>query len=246
FNGTVTDAAGAVVPQAEIKVINRATNLQQTTKSDENGRFSFADLQIGTYKVTFAKDGFKTQEYPDIIVQANRTTTLKASLQVGGASETITVTASPLLNETDTSNGYVLSTSAIQALPLGTGSFTQLATLAPGVHADPLGGADSNAGLGNMNINANGQRDTSNNFSVDGVSANNLFNGKSSSQVEENRNTLNTGQTSITGGLTRTNTSVYDAIGQGILSPPQETIQELRVNTSMYDAAQGNRSGAQI
>lgn len=58
--------------------------------------------------------------------------------------------------------GYVVDQTTIEQTPLGTGSFTQLAIMSPGVHADFLGGADSNAGLGNQAIFANGQRDTSN------------------------------------------------------------------------------------
>src|SRR4029077_1974461 len=60
--------------------------------------------------------------------------------------------------------------------PLGTGSFTQLALLSPGVNADFLTGSGSIAGLGNQNIFANGQRDGSNSFMVNGVQAFNVFN----------------------------------------------------------------------
>ena len=62
------------------------------------------------------------------------------------------------------------------------------------MHADFLGGAGSNTGLGNQAIFANGNRDTSNSFSLNGVSTNNLFNGNSTSQVGENRFVLNTGE----------------------------------------------------
>ncbi len=72
----------------------------------------------------------------------------------------------------------------IQETPLGTGSFTQLAILSPRVHADFLGGAGSNSGLGNQAIFANGQRDTSNSFSLNGIGTNNLFNGNSTSRWE--------------------------------------------------------------
>jgi hypothetical protein len=246
ITGVVNDSAGALLPQVQVVVVNQATNLQQTRLSDGEGAYSFSGLPIGAYTVAFSKEGFRSEVHTEVLVQANRTTTVKTSLQPGGTSERVTVTATPLLNETDVSNGYILGPASIQALPLGTGSFTQLATLSPGVNADLLSGADSNAGLGNQNIYANGQRDTSNGFSINGINANNLFNGKSSSGVAEFRNTFNTGQQSLSGGVVRTNTSVFDAIGQGLPSPPPETIQELRVNTSMYDAAQGAHGGAQI
>ena len=150
------------------------------------------------------------------------------------------------MNQVDTTNGYVVDTQTIQETPLGTGSFTQLAILSPGVHSDFLGGAGSNAGLGNQAIFANGNRDTSNSFSLNGVSTNNLFNGNSTSQVGENRFVLNTGENFGSGGSIQTSTSVYGAIGQALPTPPTDAIQEIAVNTSMYDASQGNNSGAHI
>jgi len=59
------------------------------------------------------------------------------------------------LDESDTTNGYTLNADLIEGSPLGTGSFTQLAILRPGVNADLLSGAGTNAGLGNQNIFAN-------------------------------------------------------------------------------------------
>ncbi|HEV3254858.1 MAG TPA: TonB-dependent receptor [Candidatus Acidoferrales bacterium] len=248
INGTVTDSSGAVVQGVTVKVHNVDTGLEQTATTRSDGAFSVADLPIGTYRVEFSKTGFKTDAHPQILVRGNTTSTVNASMQAGEVSTTVTVNATPLLNDTDTTNGYTLSTDVIESTPLGTGSFTQLAILAPGVNADLLGGSGSNSGLGNQSIFANGQRDTSNSFSVNGVTTNNLFNGMSSSQVGTNRTVLNTGEVGVNNanGLIQTGTSVFDAIGEALPSPPPETIQELRVNTSMYDASQGANSGAHI
>jgi hypothetical protein len=214
--------------------------------TNQAGAYNLFGLPIGTYRVSFSKEGFKTETHSQILVQANRTTTVDGRLEPGTATTTITVTATPLLNKVDTTNGYVLGSTVIEAIPLGTGSFTQLATLSPGVNADLLSGADTNAGLGNQSIWANGQRDTSNSFSLNAISANNVFNGKSSSAVSENRFVLSTGENFLAGGQIQTSTSVYNAIGQGLPTPPPETLEELRVNTSMYDASQGSNSGAHI
>jgi len=247
INGTVTDISGGAVSKAIVTIHNTATNLEQTATSHEDGSYSFFDLPIGTYRITFSKDGFKKEVYTEIIIQGNRTATVNASLQPGEVSSSIEVNATPLLNQVDTTNGYVLGELTIESTPLGTGSFTQLAILAPGVNADLLPGSGTNAGLGNQAIWANGQRETSNSFSVDGINANNIFNGSSSSQVAGNRFVLNTNQTGAGGvGEIQTNTSVYSAVGESLPSPPQETIEELRVNTSMYDASQGANSGAHI
>src|SRR6202030_3295219 len=104
----------------------------------------------------------------------------------------------------------------------------------------------ANAGLGNQAIYSNGQRASSNSFNLNGVDTNNLFNGNSTSNVGENRFVLNTGETFGAGGSILTNTSVYGAIGQALPTPPPDAIQEIAVNTSMYDASQGNNSGAHI
>src|SRR5271163_2992874 len=118
--------------------------------------------------------------------------------------------------------------------------------MAPGVHADFLSSSGSNGGLGNQAIYSNGQRATSNSFSLNGVDTNNLFNGNSTSQVGENRFVLNTGENFGVGGSAQTSTSVYGAIGQMLPTPAPETIQEISVNAAMYDASQGANSGAHI
>jgi len=246
LNGTVTDASGAVVEGAAVKARATATNLEVTAKTKSDGSFSIVDLPIGAYEVKFTKDGFQTASYPQIILQGNRTTTVNASLKPGSVSSTVTVEATPLLNQTDTANGYTMGAQQIEDVPLGTGSFTQLAILAPGVNADFLSGSGSNEGLGNQGIVANGQRDTSNLFTFNGVNANNLFNGNSTSNISDSRFTLNTGEIFGVGGQVQTNSSVFDAIGQALPTPPVETIEEVHVTTSMYDASMGQASGAHV
>jgi hypothetical protein len=246
MNGVVTDPTGAVVPGVTVKAHSAATNLEVERTSRPDGSFSFADLPIGTYEVTFTKDGFQTAVYPEIIVQGSRTSTINAKLKPGSVSSTVTVEATPLLNQTDTTNGYTMGAQQIESVPLGTGSFTQLAIEAPGVSADFLSGSGSNEGLGNQGIVANGQRDTSNLFTFNGVNANNLFNGNSTSNISDSRFTLNTGEIFGAGGQVQTNSSVFDAIGQALPTPPIETIEEVHVATSMYDASMGSASGAHI
>ena len=246
MNGTVTDSSGAVVQGATVKVRAPATNLEVKAETKADGSFHIADVPIGTYEVTFTKDGFSTAVYPQILVQGNRTATVNAKLNPGAVSATITVEATPLLNSTDTANGYTMGPQQIESVPLGTGSFTQLAIQAPGVSADFLSGSGSNEGLGNQGIVANGQRDTSNLFTFNGVNANNLFNGNSTSNISDSRFTLNTGEIFGVGGQVQTNSSVFDAIGQALPTPPVETIEEVHVTTSMYDASMGSASGAHI
>jgi hypothetical protein len=249
INGEVTDSSGAVIQGAQVKARAVATNLEVTATTKADGSFNIADLPIGTYEVKFIKDGFETDVHPQILVQGNRTASINARLTPGKVSASVTVEATPLLNETDTTTGYTLNELQITETPLGTGSFTQLAILSPGVSADLLNTAGTNAGLGNQAIWANGQRDTSNSFELNGVNANNIFNGKSTSQVTSARVAVNIGENgngNNPSGEIATSTTVYGAIGQALPSPPPETIQEMHVNSAMYNASQGANSGAQI
>src|ERR1017187_8260474 len=250
IRGTVTDQSGALVPDTVVTIVGDETRLTRSKKSNGEGEYEIPNLPIGPYTLTFTHDGFLTDTVPSILVQANRTATVNASLKVGQVSTTVTVEEkSPLMNAVDTTNGYVLDKSQIQSIPLPTGSFTGLAILSPGVNAELPSGSGANAGLGNQPIWANGQRDTSNSFLLNGVDASNLFNGKSTSQVGSARVVNNTGVSLVTStgiGVIQTTASPYLAIGQALPTPAPETIDEVRVNTSLYDAQQGSTNGAHI
>jgi hypothetical protein len=249
ITGSVEDKTGSVLPNTEVTVVENQTTLTRTQKTNANGIYDFVNLPIGTYTLTFTHEGFQTQKIPSITVQADRTATINVTLPVGKVGTVVEVQAEPLMNAVDTTNGYVMDDQQIQAVPLPTGSFTGLAILSPGVNAELPGGTGVNSGLGNQPIWANGQRDTSNSFLLNGVDASNLFNGKSTSQVASARIVNNTGvanPNSTTAAPVQSTASVYLAVGQALPTPAPETVQELRVNTSMYDAQQGATSGAHI
>ncbi|MDR3772876.1 MAG: carboxypeptidase regulatory-like domain-containing protein [Terracidiphilus sp.] len=246
LNGTVEDPSGASVPGAKVTATNAAINVTATATTSSTGYFQIFNLPIGTYEVRVSREGFEVTRLEKIPVQEARATTVNATLKVGQVTDSVTVTATPLLNATDATNGYTLDAAQIEITPLATGSFTQMAVLSPGVNAELLSNLDSNAGLGNQPIWANGQRDTSNTFQVNGVDSTNLFNGKSSSGSSSQRYNFNIGSAPTAGGSFSVGTSVYGSNGNSLPSPPPEFIQEERVNASMYDAQQGATSGAQI
>jgi hypothetical protein len=246
ITGTVKDATGAAVPGTAVAAENLATGLTVKATSDGNGSYLIPNLPAGTYKVTFKKEGFDAETHTEVLVNGDRTTTIDGALKVGQISTSVEVTSVQLMNQVDTTVGYIVDQLTLEQTPLGTGSYTQLAIMSPGVHADFLNGTGANSGLGNQAIFSNGQRDTSNSFSLNGIDTNNLFNGNSTSSVGENRFVLNTGETFGAGGVINTSTSVYTAIGQALPTPPTEAIQEIAVNTAMYDATQGAHSGAHI
>src|ERR1700688_208414 len=249
ITGTVTDTSGAVISGATVNLTGNETKLSRMQTSSTTGSYLFVNLPIGTYTLSFTQQGFQSENVPSILVQANRTATVNAELKIGNVSESITVEETPLINMVDTTNGYVMDKLEIDAVPLPTGSFTGLAVLSPGVSAELSGGTGANAGLGNAPVWANGQRDTSNDFLLNGVDARSLFNGKSTSQVNSARIVNATGVSGASGLSAlpvQSSASVYLAIGESIPTPAPETIQEVRVNTSMYDAQQGGTSGAHI
>src|SRR5271168_4344334 len=246
--GTVTDASGGTVPDTAVTAVEDSTGLTRTASSNSNGAYAFVNLPIGTYSVMMNHEGFDSQKFPNILVKADRTDTLNATLKVASVSTSVEVEATPLINATHTTNGYVLAKQQIDSIPLSTGSFTGLAILSPGVNAELPGGTGANSGLGNAPIWANGQRDTSNSFLLNGVDGSNLFNGKSTSQVGSARVINSTGVSTSNGGagVIQSVASVYLSIGNALPTPAPESIQEVRVNASMYDAQQGSTSGAHI
>ncbi len=247
LNGTVTDISGAAVPGATVTAVSEQTGLTRSVKSRGNGYWEILDVPIGTYRVTVTAANFQSLDFPGITVREGLASTIpQMSLKPGQVTQSVTVNANPLLNATDTTNGYTLDKSQIMETPLATGSFTQLAILAPGVSSQLLAGVGTDAGLGNQPIWSNGQRDTSNTFTVNGVDVTNLFNGKSSSQDVSQRYQFNIGEGSSTGGQDQDNISVYGSNGNGLASPPPEFMQEINVTTSMYDAEQGQTSGAHV
>ena len=249
ITGVVTDASGGVIPNVAVTATDEQTALTRSVKTNGSGVYQFVNLPIGNYTITYQADGYEVQKTPHITVQADRTGTVNASLKVGQSTTTVEVEAAPLMNAVDTTNGYVMETQQIAQTPLPTGSFTGLAILSSGVNAELPGGTGANSGLGNAPIWANGQRDTSNSFLLNGVDATNLFNGKSTSQVASARVVNSTGvQTSPGGGggVIMSAASVYLSIGNAIPTPAPETLQEVRVNASMYGADQGSTSGAHI
>ncbi len=164
ITGTVTDKSGAIISGATVTLVGNETKLNRTQTTGATGAYSFVNLPIGTYTLSFTQQGFESQNVPSINVQANRTVTVNAELKIGNVSESITVEETPLLNMVDTTNGYVMDKLQIDAVPLPTSSFTGLAVLSPGVNAELQSGTGAERRSGNSPVWANGQRDTSNSF----------------------------------------------------------------------------------
>jgi outer membrane receptor protein involved in Fe transport len=174
LSGTVTDAQGARVQGASVKVTNRDTALERDVVTDENGNFAVQLLPPGKYRAEISAQGFRAAVAEEVIVNVAQTATLDITLEAatvqGG---TVTVTAEQPLVQTESSQvGRVVEETQIRQLPLPTRNFQQLLTLSPGTSSSVSNNTE--LGRGDTTITVNGQRTTSNNVRINGIDANSI------------------------------------------------------------------------
>lgn len=135
IDGTVRDSAGAVIPNASVTVKDSGQNIVvRTLMTDGQGQFVAPALATGNYLVTVGAVGFETSTVSGIAVDVNQHTPIQIALQPGQASQTVTVTASSIAPQTQTSAaGTLLSGTQVQQLSLSGRNYQQLITLQPGV-----------------------------------------------------------------------------------------------------------------
>jgi len=179
ITGTVTDQTGAAVPAATISIINTGTNQTVTVKSDGQGNFSAPQLPVGTYEVHVTQGNFKEYVETGVQVHTASTTKVDAMLQVGGASEKVTVSAEAIqVQTTSAAVGEVVSGAQVRELPLNGENFVGLTQLSPGVSA-AQGANFVGKGLdGGVNFSVNGNPYNYNLFLVDGINNNDVGSGR--------------------------------------------------------------------
>jgi hypothetical protein len=134
LSGTVADATGAVVPNAKIILTQTDTNFSRVTAAKADGTYHEEFLPIGPYKISVSSPGFKTLERSGIVLAVMQDATLNLTLDVGGQSETVSVTADvPLVNLSDSTLGATVSNVEIDNLPLVNRNVDRLLQLIPGV-----------------------------------------------------------------------------------------------------------------
>ncbi len=135
IEGTVTDPQGSIVQGAAVAVRNAATNSTRTANTDDNGRYRVSQLAPGTYEIKASGANFKTSVITNVVVAVGQTAPLDIHLEVGGASEIVTVVGSGdvQIDRTDMTVSGVVNTRQIQNLPLNGRNFLDLAQLQPGV-----------------------------------------------------------------------------------------------------------------
>ena len=137
ITGTITDASGAVVPNAKVAVANDATSVSNSTVTSSAGTYSLKGLPPGKYSVSIEASGFKKEVRSGIAIDPSTTPTVDFTLTAGAANETVQVSAETVaLNTTQPEMGSTIEQVVVQALPnevSGRGrQVDQLQFLAPG------------------------------------------------------------------------------------------------------------------
>lgn len=169
ITGTVTDPKGAVIPHASVKLTDVDTNFVLTTESNGSGNYVFEPVKIGRYSVSVGAPGFSTTTKSGLELHVGDRLNADIRLQVGSTAITVEVTAdtTPLLQTEDSSAGQVMTQKEITDIPLNQRNYVFVAQLASGVVP-----SNGSRGQGNGDFDANGQRETENNFILDGVDNN--------------------------------------------------------------------------
>jgi len=219
-SGLITDNTGAVVPGAEVKLqsVDRGTTTSGTTNNA--GIYVFASVHPGPYQITVQKPGFKQIDFLGLIVNVQDHIEQNFRLLVGSISESITVTGNEInVNTTDATVSTVVDRHFAENLPMNGRTIQTLIDLTPGVVQTGSEGG----------FNVNGQRDTSNYWMIDGVSANFGMG-------------TNEAQGSSSGGAL----PAFSSQGGTNSLVSVDALQEFRIQTSTYAPEFGRTPGAQI
>jgi len=168
--GTVKDSSGAVVPDAQVTIINQGTGFSLTTKTSNVGAYIFTPIKIGTYSVQATMAGFQKAVQLNAKVDVQQQLVVDLTLVPGQVTQTVEVVAAPpVLQTQNASVGQVVGTMQVNELPLNGRNFTFLAQLGAGVH---MSGFWSGGFGGAGSFSANGTRPEQNNYLLDGMDNN--------------------------------------------------------------------------
>ncbi len=229
--GTVSDSAGALVPEAKVVLKNTETEKTQESTTNEEGFYRITGLAPGKYEVTVEKAGYKKSIAQSLNVSAENIQGLDVILEIGEITAVVTIT-NDTTAQLETENANVnkgITTTEVKRLPQAGRDPYELIRLTPGIFGDAGRSPNGNAsGLPNSpgpggsdnsifqaenqpQISANGQRISANNYQIDGVSVNSLSHG-----------------------------------GAAVVTPNQESVKEIQISSTSYSAEDGRNSGAQV
>jgi Carboxypeptidase regulatory-like domain/TonB dependent receptor len=169
--GEVADPSRAVLPGATVTVTNQDTGLQRETTTDNGGAYSFRDLQPGTYELKVALSGFKSYARAGLLVALNAIARADVQMEVGGQTESVTVTAEkPLLQTERADVSNQLESAQVTNLPITSArNFQQLYKLIPGASTPVELHSDAGNPQRSLGTNFNGVSRSNNNTRLDGA-----------------------------------------------------------------------------
>jgi hypothetical protein len=207
-----------VVPNVTVLLTNKATNQARSTTTGTDGIYRFTFLPPGTYRLRFSANGFKTAEVASVTLDVTETPVVDRSLEVGQATDQVTVEAiAETLQTANSTLGTTVGTRTVTELPLASRNYTQIIGLSPGANVGVNNAVSF--GKGTLDMSVNGNDPGQNNFQMDGVAVNNVGNRGSAGDFV-----------------------IYAGIG----IPSPDAIQEFKVQTSTYDASYGRNPGANV
>jgi hypothetical protein len=160
--GNVTDASGALVPEATVSATDEATKITTVRQTGPDGSYVIPSLSVDSYTISISKPGFNTYTVTGIMLHPATTANINGSLQPGSVTDKVTVTAAAVQVETSTSEiATEVNAAQISTLPLNGRNYQALATVMPGVQNTSAGNALTTGG-----------RSTNNALSVNGLSQN--------------------------------------------------------------------------
>jgi hypothetical protein len=173
ISGVVADATGAVIPNAEVTVVNTATGLTKKALSDGGGNYIVLDIPIGLYNVKASVKGFKAAEVQGVKVDVGGKPSIPLVMQLGQETEVVTVEAdSVLIHTTSSEVGSVVTSEQATNLQLNGRNYVQLIALSPGVSqtvASAFTGLFGSYGVAGNGQSVDGMRPDNSNFFLDGV-----------------------------------------------------------------------------
>ena len=218
LTGTITDASGAVVPNATVTAMSADTGQSRTATTGADGTYNLNLLPPGNYRVRIEAMGFKAVEIPAVKVNVTESGVLDRALEVGATTQTVTVEGSvETIQTTSSTLGTVANARTVTELPLNTRNYTNLLSMTAGANSSVTNA--STIGKGSPFIAVNGGGTAQNTYLQDGVVVNNWY-------------SFNTGVEGVAFG--------------SFAIPPPDAISEFKIQTSTYDAGYGRGPGANV
>ena len=231
IQGTVTDTTGAAIPNATITLKDNGTNATQTVTSSGEGVYNFAQLAPDRYTLTASAPGFQQKVLQNLTIIPEQANSINIQLELGATSTTVTVSADTVAAlDTATSNiGATISSNDIQHLPSFNRDVFTLTQLVPGAVSDGSQSASGGvyAAPGNQGPGGSGNTGT---------------------MPTENRpQAMANGQQNSNNGISIDGISTVSAVwgGASVITPSEDSIDNVRIVTNDYDAEDGRFAGAQ-